>query len=222
MLEGYGRWHEPDPQDANYPATPLLASQARGWQYWWDLGWWGDQGQTPRCVEYAWWHVLMDGPLTALRAHGLERVATPWLYCEAQKRDAWTGDCDNPQYEGTSVRGAAKALKAHDMILEYRWATSAEEVVRAILAHGPVIMGSRWPAGFSFPDDEGFVDYTEQGNYGHAYVLNGANVERGVVRGKNSWGRDRWGLDGRFWIHLDDLERLFAESWTEACLVVEH
>lgn len=162
---------------------------------------------------------MLDGPLTH-NAHGVERKPTPWLYCEAQKRDAWTGDCDNPQYDGTSVRAGAKALAAHGMLKEYRWAQNFEDVLTCLLEVGPLVMGSRWPEGFMRTDENGWVRFSESGNYGHAYKLDGVNLKRDVVRIKNSWGRNSWGRSGFAWVSIPDLRRLFEESWSEACYPV--
>lgn len=211
----FGRIPDPDPRDAQYPLK--VARTARTWRYWWQQGWWGDQGATPRCVEYAWWHVLMDGPATQVD-HDVLRRRTPWLYCEAQSRDGWEGDCDDPKYDGTSVRAGAKALSAHGMLTEYRWAQSVDDLVRCVLTTGPLVVGSRWPDGFMQPQS-GFVSYSESGSAGHAYKIDGVNTGRGVARIKNSWGRG-WGDLGRAWVTLDDLAKLFAEDWTEACYPV--
>jgi C1A family cysteine protease len=54
---------------------------------------------------------------------------------------------------------------------------------------------------------------------GHAYLINGMDVKRGLARGKNSWGRG-WGKAGAFRIPLDDLDRLIREDG-EACLALE-
>jgi hypothetical protein len=54
---------------------------------------------------------------------------------------------------------------------------------------------------------------------GHAFVLNGISVTRGLIRLKNSWGRG-WGRAGRAWLRIEDVERLLGEDG-EACLATE-
>jgi len=54
---------------------------------------------------------------------------------------------------------------------------------------------------------------------GHAYLLDGVNTQQGLVRIKNSWGRD-WGHEGFAYMPLPDLEMLIADGG-EACLAVE-
>lgn len=214
--EWFGRIPEPDDRDSLYPARSLLTGPHNKWQYWWDLSHFGNQGRTPHCVEYAWWHAIMDGPLTKARTHNIERAESGWLYREAQERDAWEGE-----YDGTSVRGGAKALKDHGMIDEYRWCKTTDEVIHTILEYSPVVMGTRWPDSFMSVDDEGYVTFSEEGDAGHAYVLNGANIDREVVRIKNSWGRD-WGDSGRAWLTFQALEQLMNEPHSEACVVVTY
>jgi aminopeptidase C len=54
---------------------------------------------------------------------------------------------------------------------------------------------------------------------GHAYVLNGVNVETGLIRGKNSWGRE-WGRRGAFSMRISDFDTLL-QAQGEACIATE-
>jgi hypothetical protein len=125
------------------------------------------------------------------------------LYKRAQELDGIPGE----NYDGTTVRGLMKALKEQDLISEYHWAWGTEDLVRTVLELGPVVVGTDWHRDMYVPDSKGFVTATGSVLGGHAWVINGVNKERGVFRAKNSWGRD-WGIDGRFWIRFEDMEKL--------------
>lgn len=197
----------------------------RGWRYWWQDGWWGDQGRTPQCVAYSWLHYVEDGPTTHApktpqrnaqhRSGALYDAVTMYNWC--QRNDQWPGE----NYDGTSVRAGAKYLQAQGRISQYRWAGNIDELTRAVLTAGPVVVGTLWTRSMAFPDEEGFISVGDTSGqlYGHAYLINGVNLNENKARIKNSWGRD-WGDDGNAWIALDELEWLINQDG-EACLAIE-
>lgn len=212
---GLGRMAITDGRDTRFPMLSILprARIERTRRYWFGNGWWGNQGSLPHCVGYAWTHYLEDGPITHKGAAPIIQPA--YLYREAQKLDEWPGE----NYAGTSVRGAAKFLQRAGKIGSYLWAFDMETVVRTLLTTGPVVVGTNWYESMFYPDYRGIVKVDGPIAGGHAYLANGVNTQKRMVRFKNSWGRE-WGENGYFWMGFDDLSRLIREDG-EACLAVE-
>jgi hypothetical protein len=209
MTYGLGRIHAPDLRDLEFPmAAPVSTRTSR---FWWAYKVRLDQGQTPRCVAFAWSHFIVDSPTT----HPAPLVDPDVLYHEAQTLDEWPGE----DYEGTSVRGGVKALSAHAEISEYRWATDINTIAANILEVGPVIVGTNCYTGFFNPDSNNYVHLTGIVEGGHAYKLDGVNVPMRFFRIKNSWGSS-WGRGGFARISFDDMARLLTEDG-EACLAIE-
>lgn len=214
-----GRIYVPDERDKKFQLKSALPKETPGitYKYWWPSGWWGDQGATPHCVAYSWVHWLAEGPLTqGAKRKGTEpAINTTYLYNEAQKVDAWEGE----DYDGTSVRAGAKILKNEGFISSYNWAWDIDTIVNAILVAGPMVVGTVWTYDMFFPNDKGIITATGEQMGGHAYLLDGVNTKKEILRIKNSWGRN-WGKNGFAYISFDDMAKLISQ-YGEACLAVE-
>lgn len=212
-----GRLIIPDTRDTSYPMSSMVrpSEPGRTYRYWWPSGWWGDQKYTPQCVAYSWLHFIEDGPVTHSYLTHAPVVDPEQLYNEAQEVDQWPGE----NYDGTSVRAGVKRLQHHDLVGSYFWAWDVDTVVEALLTTGPVVVGSWWHTNMYYPDDDGKITLGGGRAGGHAYLLNGVNTERGIIRIKNSWGR-RWGKNGYGYISIDDMGSLIDDDG-EACIASE-
>lgn len=216
MNEKLGRLISEDSRDQAYPMQAVLevVPPTVTYRYWWTGGAWLDQGATGTCVGHAWAHWIEDGPITHVG------TIDPFdIYREACQRDVWPENDSGDLNFGTSVRAAAKYLLEITRITEYRWAWDFDTVAQALLNTGPVVIGSWWYESMFRPDEDAVVTIDGSRVGGHAYLLNGINTKKEVVRLKNSWGRN-WGKGGHAYLSFEDIERLIREQG-EACLAVE-
>jgi C1A family cysteine protease len=214
----FGRIEKYDGRDSLFPVSAILPERDFVKEkYWWADGWWGDQKSTSQCVAYSWIHWLEDGPVVQ---DGIENRIKPFydpakLYKEAQKRDEVKGT----NYNGSTVRAGAKILKELNIIKEYRWAFNINDIERALLNIGPVVVGTKWYKDMYKPSPEGFVKLSGGDAGGHAYLLNGVDTDKGIIRFKNSWGR-KWGVNGHGYITYADMKTLL-ERGGDACIAIE-
>ena len=135
MNYGLGRLESADERDKQFRMRAIVPQiDPRRYRYWNQSGWWGNQGDKPHCVGFAWLHWLEDGPVTHNEVEP-PMIPPSVLYSEAQEVDEWEGT----NYDGTSVRAGAKILQAKGLIKEYRWSWSVDELVMAVLTTGPVV-----------------------------------------------------------------------------------
>lgn len=217
-MYNFGRLEVTDSRDLNYGISPMLMSAPRiSKKFWWDEGWWGNQGTSSECVAYSWSHWLEDGPVIQDSIFGRAKpVFKPTtLYEACQKVDQWPGT----DYSGTSVRAGAKILKDVGLITEYRWAFTLDEIILTLLTLGPMVVGTKWYHKMQFPDQNGLIKARGRALGGHAYLINGVDVDREYLRIKNSWGRE-WGDNGHGYISFKDFDKIFKKGG-DACIASE-
>lgn len=217
---GLGRRYAPDERDQRYPLRALLtelppAPPQRRYRYW-RVGPVLDQGQTGRCVAFAFRNWLNAAPIMDNPAADPDPNA---IYDAAIKIDEFPdNNNDTARQMGTSVRAGAKVLQTLGYVANYHWAASVDEAFTWLLSGGTIVAGTVWTQDMFTPSKEGFLKPTGSVVGGHAYLLDGANRQRGVIRLYNSWGG--WGRKGHAWISGEDLTTLFGQQG-ELCVAVE-
>lgn len=63
----------------------------------------------------------------------------------------------------------------------WTWAWDAAPVARHVLEIGPVAVGTQWTTGMFAPDKDGFIHPDGAQAGGHAYVIKGVHMKKGVL-----------------------------------------
>lgn len=205
----FGRLYSPDDRDRRFPMRAMLPRTVEVVSRFYAIGPVLDQGDTSQCVGYSAKQFLQSEPVQTL-----DGPTATELYKAAQAEDEWPGD----NYEGSSVRGAAKALTGMGRLKSYVWAANATDVRDFLITSGTVMMGTDWRSAMTTPVD-GQLKVSGAVEGGHAYLLVGYDATTNRFRMVNSWGAD-WGEHGQAWIRFKDLDRLIAARG-EACAALE-
>jgi C1A family cysteine protease len=205
----------PDIRDFNYRPIPRRAASHIRKKFW-ATNYAFDQGETSACVGYSGAAFLDSAPV---RNRMEDAPFKPFdLYVLAKRFDEWPGE----DYEGTSIRGLCKALKAAGIIAKYEWAFDTRSITRWLLTDGPVIVGTVWSDEMFETDKKGFihpgVGASNPHSGGHAYLLKGVDLDKkcpdgtkGAYKILNSWGKS-WGTNGTAWIAISEFEGLLRLS----------
>lgn len=214
-----------DEESRNFPIRSAIpATPPRKRNKLWRVGPILDQGREGACVGFGWTAELLATPVAvkldrvkAVVPSDPQRFARE-TYLAAQRIDEWEGE----QYEGTSVLAGAKVLHSLGLLKEYRWAFSIEDVVDAVLAKGPVVLGIPWYSGMYETDQTGVlkVDGSIVGGHcitavGYRHKADRLDGADGVIL-QNSWGPD-WGINGLGLIRVNELADLLRANG-EACV----
>jgi hypothetical protein len=206
-MPGLGYRKQPDPRNARFPATLVMAEDAplrtrMHVMFKKEL----DQGNTGTCVGHTGTHLLRTSPI-------IQDSSPFFLYGEACKRDIWSENDNGDLQFGTSILALMKALRDMGFIDAYLWANGATQTARWIADQSPAAIGVNWYDSFFTPDKEGIIRLTPTSGIagGHAILLRGWNNKRGLFRLVNSWGSN-WAQQGQAWLPAEVLERLIRED----------
>lgn len=191
-----------DPKDLNLELKP----KSRAWARFYFL----DQGQEGACTGFGLAHCLGIG----YRPWQVRDTDAFLLYKWARENDEWAGE----NYEGSSVQGAMDGARKHGVINGYWHIETPDEFIAAVGRYGAVECGTYWKSGMWRPDPKNIVHNTGGSEGGHAYSVGAVNLGAKLARIDNSWGRNKWGVNGSAWIALDELFSLIFDEGGECIL----
>ncbi len=205
------------PVRAAIPTIPVLKNKL------WRTGPILDQGREGACVGFGWTAEALSTPIPVNLSRMKIKVATEpnsfarTIYQRAKTIDEWAGE----NYEGTSVLAGAKVLKELNLIKEYRWAFSINDVIDSVITKGPVVLGIYWYSGmYSAPN--GVLNVSGSIVGGHCITVVGYRLGKYTKTGvdsvilQNSWGND-WGINGLAEMKVTQLDMLLRNDG-EACV----
>lgn len=169
-----------------------------------------NQGSEGACVGFGWSAQLSVGPIYNPTTNDYART----YYEDARLIDRAEGRVFS---EGASVLAGAKVAQARGLITAYRWAFGVDDVVSALCAQGPVLLGLPWYESMYGTLPDGRVVVNGQLVGGHCILATGfipaaENKWRtDVIQWVNSWG-PTYGFNGVGYISRADLASLLSQD----------
>lgn len=204
-----GRHIEFDDQSRNYPVRSLLPISQEPKKKSWRCDPRLNQGQTPKCVGFAWTEDHAAEP----QRHRVNDMLPHQWYKVAQEKDGITGP-----HDGSTTLGGAKAGVQLGFFKEYRWCFGLEDLIRTVSSLGPVLVGTNWYRSMFDPDENGVISISGPLDGGHEWCIRGVNPRRELFLARQTWGRS-WGLRGDFLVPFDAMQLLLVQDG-DACYPV--
>jgi hypothetical protein len=210
---GLGRWAVQDPQNLKYNAARKLTTlNPVRWDS--DAQPVLDQGELGACTTFTVDDILntpmfMRNRKRVVRSGFLDNNMALSLYHDATVLDGFKGTYP-PVDTGSTGAAAARAAKRRGFWDYYGYTRSFVSFL-ANLQKQPVMVGTLWTDGMTDPDRNGIVSITGDLVGGHEWMACRYDPRRRLVCGLNHWSKD-WGLKGRFWVPVDEMEWLIKEG----------
>lgn len=172
MKSGFLWTPEEETFDSYRPAKVRLLGEEVEKRLWNREGvWHGIQGANPWCVAYVWlhWWASWEG--------SREPIIEPRDLYARIRRSAGRSLARTP---GATVSEGRDVILAEGWARTYARLVDTEEIHHALIASGPVIIGSEWTTGMH----QDRMSAAGRPLGAHAYLLDG--YDRGMVRVKNS------------------------------------
>lgn len=174
-----------------------------------------DQGDTPMCVGFSTRSFIEAAPIMTKPTQG---PSAQTIYRLAQQNDEWPGT----RYDGTSVRGAMKALQAAKQITSYVWGQTVDDMAKWMTdGYGTCVLGTNWYAEMSDVDNAGVMREPAPSMTtpigGHAWHVYWFDVKKNMFLMKNSWGFEfgmikNKKMSGEAYVRKDFMARLLREE----------
>lgn len=131
------------------------------------------------------------------------------VYSRATRIDPFRGEYP-PKDTGSSGLAAAKAAMELGIAEEYVWYFSMDDFLRGLQEH-PISCGTAWYNDmFDASRHNPVIKPTGSLAGGHQWVASGYKAVDELIVGECWWGPD-FGIDGRFYISVNDLRSLFED-----------
>lgn len=184
-----------------------------------------DQAQEGACVGFGWTQELMSSPHPFYPDVEVGNYYAREYYHECLVNDEYPGEADT----GTSVLAGAQTAVRRDLMDEYWWCTSIEEMRDAVITLGPVVIGIPWYSYMYQPPLSGLINVGGDLVGGHCILVDEYHPDKRlnhedynsrfeVFGVHNSWGPD-WGNNGRGYLRFEDMRDL-VKNYGEMCVPV--
>lgn len=152
-------------------------------------------------ISAAWVNLLSFGP------HHKYELSVNKLHEDSLRSKFY----DKRYKNGTSIRAVADVLKKENLIQNYYWANSVEEVWNFIVSTGVVIITSDWYEGMTNLNKYFYADTTGNIIGKNCFLIYGAESNQKSFVCRNFWGKS-WGNQGDFYLSFDNLDFLFRKG----------